>query len=344
MSKCAGTPSVLHALATVLRAFPQQLRVICTLRSDFEPQLRGIGLEDFWTAARFIVPAMTREELREAIEEPASARVMYFEPHSLVDQLIDEVAQMPGALPLLSFTLSELYLKYLRSERSGERDNRAITQQDYEELGGVMRSLTRRADEEYQNLMAQHPAYDHTVRHVMLRMIAVEGGELARRQVRLSELEYPEPEDTRVDEVLQRFLDARLLVSGQDADGISYIEPAHDALVRGWQRLLEWKKAEHETLTLQRQLTGAAEEWKAVYQQLQATIGASRDGSAVGMSYLPIGGGGSNPPIYGTTIPACPYSSKSCTLPKPGLTNMKPILCKPVLPANGLMCGCVGLS
>lgn len=262
----------LHALATALHAYPNQVRLVCTLRSDFEPQLRATGLEPFWTAARFVVPAMTREELRAAIEEPASARVMYFEPHNLVNQLIDEVAQMPGALPLLSFTLSELYLKYLRSERSGERDNRAITQQDYEELGGVMRSLTRRADEEYQILIAQDSAYDHTVRHVMLRMIAVEGGELARRQVRLSEVEYPEPEDTRVDRVIQRFLSARLLVSGQDADGVSYIEPAHDALVRGWQRLLEWKKTEQETLTLQRQLTIAAEEWKAVQQQLQAAI------------------------------------------------------------------------
>ena len=44
---------------------------------------------------------------------------MYFEPHSLVDRLIDEVAQMPGALPLLSFALSELYLKYLQKFRAG---------------------------------------------------------------------------------------------------------------------------------------------------------------------------------------------------------------------------------
>jgi hypothetical protein len=95
------------------------------------------ALERYWYSSRFIVPAMTREELRACIEEPASARVMYFEPHSLVEQLIDEVAQMPGALPLLSFTLSELYLKYLKSVREGTRDNRAITQADYEQLGGV---------------------------------------------------------------------------------------------------------------------------------------------------------------------------------------------------------------
>ncbi|WP_232224167.1 nSTAND1 domain-containing NTPase [Mastigocladopsis repens] len=94
----------LNFLAQKVAKYSSRLRIILTLRSDFEPQLRNSALEPYWQRARFIVPAMTREELRSCIEEPASARVMYFEPHSLVDNLIDEVAQMPGALPLLSFT------------------------------------------------------------------------------------------------------------------------------------------------------------------------------------------------------------------------------------------------
>ena len=63
---------------------------------------------------------MTRAELREAIEKPADAKVMIFEPHELVDTLIDEVADTPGALPLLSFALSELYLKYLQAATGGQ--------------------------------------------------------------------------------------------------------------------------------------------------------------------------------------------------------------------------------
>jgi len=87
------------------------LRLVVTLRSDFEPQLRTTPLEPLWQDGRFVVPAMTRDELRSVIEEPASAKVVYFESLEnrgyLVDQLIDEVAGMPGALPLLSFALSE---------------------------------------------------------------------------------------------------------------------------------------------------------------------------------------------------------------------------------------------
>jgi WD40 repeat protein len=258
----------LDLLADLLEAHPDRLRLVITLRSDFEPQFRSTPLEPLWQAARFVVPAMTREELREAIEEPASVKVVYFESLDgrghLVDQLIDEVAGMPGALPLLSFALSELYLRlarrYLEAQITDETIERAITWADYDELGGVTKSLTRRADEEYEALVQADPAYEQTIRHVMLRMVAV-GGEMARRQVPESELRYPEPENTRIREAIDRFLSARLLVSGTDADNNPYIEPAHDVLVRGWEKLLSWKKKEEENLILQRRLTPVAAEW-----------------------------------------------------------------------------------
>jgi len=258
----------LKLLANLVANYSEKLRIVLTLRSDFESQLSNSALEPYWYSSRFIVPAMTREELRACIEEPASARVMYFEPHSLVEQLIDEVAQMPGALPLLSFTLSELYLKYLKSVREGTRQDRAITQADYEQLGGVTRSLTQRADWEYDELVKKDTGYAPTIRKVMLRMVAVGSPELARRRVPLSELEYPEPENTRIKEVIRRFTDARLLVEGQDAEGKPYVEPAHDALVRGWQKLLLWKQDE-ESLILQRRLTPAAVEWQSIKSKEQ---------------------------------------------------------------------------
>jgi WD40 repeat protein len=254
----------LEGLAGAIATYPNQLHLVLTLRSDFEPQFRNTALEKDWQTARFVVPAMTRGELREAIEKPVEARVMYFQPHDLVEQLIDEVANMPGALPLLSFALSELYLKYLKRQEDGknrgETVDRAIAQVDYQELGGVTRSLTQRADLEYETLVKQDPAYEQTVRHVMLRMVAVEG-ELARRRVPMSELEYPEPETTRIKIVIQRFSDARLLTNGTDSENQPYVEPAHDALVRGWQKLLEWKQQDLANMLLQLGLNPIAKEW-----------------------------------------------------------------------------------
>ncbi|WDD36669.1 caspase family protein (plasmid) [Nostoc sp. UHCC 0926] len=260
-----------------------RLRVVLSLRSDFEPQVRDAGLkfvdrtvnnlentvlESRWYSGRFIIPAMTRGELRQAIEKPAETRVMYFQPYELVEQLINEVADMPGALPLLSFALSELYLKYLKRQRDSQNEgitiDRALTQEDYQDLGGVIQSLTKRADEEYETLVKENPAYTQIIRHVMLRMIALGGGELARRRVPLSELEYPPEKNSFVTAVIERFTKARLLVKGDDADGNPYVEPAHDALVRGWQKLLMWKQEEQESLVLQQRLTPAATEWDSI--------------------------------------------------------------------------------
>jgi len=259
-----------------------QLRVVLSLRSDFEPQIRDASLKflpkDYsvkhtklknrWQSGRFIVPPMTREELREAIEKPAKARVMIFQPPKLIEKLIDEVAGMPGALPLLSFTLSELYLKYLKRQQKaqikGEIIERSLTKQDYDDLGGVILSLTQRVDKEYDALVKENPAYDQIIRQVMLRMVALGGGELARRRVPLWELEYPPEKNYLVKEVIERFTKARLLVTGDDAEGSQYVEPAHDALVRNWQRLLEWKQEKEESLLLQRRLSPAAREWDSV--------------------------------------------------------------------------------
>ncbi|HEY9657896.1 MAG TPA: hypothetical protein V6C65_05485, partial [Allocoleopsis sp.] len=237
----------LNGLAQALTAYPNQLRLVLTLRSDFEPQFQDGLLKEHWSAARFVVPPMTRSELREAIEEPASKRVMYFQSddlkNPLVDQLIDEVADMPGALPLLSFTLSELYLKYLRRQKiakdQGESIDRAITEADYKELGGVVRSLTQRADQEYE-AARQEGVDEITIRNAMLRMVAVSGGELTRRRVQKAELMYPEPKNERVQKLIDRFSTVRLLVEGLDTENQEYVEPAHDQLVTGWGKIKTW--------------------------------------------------------------------------------------------------------
>ena len=258
----------LGGLARAIKAFPEQLRIVVTLRSDFEGQFQDTPLEPDWHP-RFVVPLMTREELRQVIVEPAAERALYFDPPTLVDQLIDEVVQMPGALPLLSFTLSELYLKYIKNVKEGKVSDRAITEEEYHKLGGVTRSLTHRADREYEKLVQIDPAYAQTIKHVMLRMVAVGTGELARR-VLCNELKYPEPENTRVNQVIERFAAVRLLVKGEDIENNLYVEPAHDALVRGWQKLRRWKDLELASVLLQHELTAIASKWDTEKQNKKA--------------------------------------------------------------------------
>jgi hypothetical protein len=253
----------LSMLRMTLASHRHRLHIVLTLRSDFEPRFLDSALKAHWRKGRFPVRAMNSDELREAIEQPARKQALYFEPPDLVGRLIDEVGQMPGALPLLSFTLSELYIKLTKRWIDPNSSDRALRIEDYNELGGVAGALTRRATEEYDNLVrkfgeALGKAHQATMRWVMLRMVAIEGGGVARRRVPESELVYPDSEENkRVAQVSDRLVKARLLVKGQET-GVPYVEPAHDFLVRGWDKLQEWIKQSQGDLALQQRLTPAA--------------------------------------------------------------------------------------
>ncbi|MCB9131493.1 MAG: ATP-binding protein [Anaerolineales bacterium] len=266
----------LRLLAAAIQGQPDVFRLIITLRGDFEPLFADTTLfkddkasdkapkpqsanDGINSSFSYVVPPMSHDDLRQVIERPASAQVLYFDPPDLVDKLIDEVIQTPGALPLLSFTLSELYVKYVQSDR----DDRSLTGADYGALGGVVGSLRHRATEEYGRLPDE--AHRTAMQRAMLRMVSVEGSELARRRVSERELDYLENDLSKT--VIDRLVDARLLVHDRDnlnGDGNPdpYVEPAHDALVLAWDNLLAWKKEAEEYLPLQRRLWQSAREWQ----------------------------------------------------------------------------------
>lgn len=133
---------------SLLDAAPEnQFLLIITVRSDFEPQLDKGALQDYWQHGRVTVPWFTPEELREVVVMPTFQVVLIFDPPEIVDEIINEVSQSPGALPLLSYTLSELYEAY----KSSGREDRALKADDYRQLGGVRGALRSRADEIYES-------------------------------------------------------------------------------------------------------------------------------------------------------------------------------------------------
>jgi hypothetical protein len=202
-------------------------RVIVTVRSDFEPQVSAGALQAAWNAGRWTVPPFSLDELKAVVVMPTLQEVLIFDPPDLVDRITGDVVQSPGALPLLAYALSELYEAY----RASGRQDRALTAADYERLGGVMGALRSKADALYQALA---PAEQATMRRIVLRLVSVEG-DLAGRRVPIADLDYSAEENPRVQTVIERLVEARLIVKGQD-----YVEPAHDALVRAWKTLHDW--------------------------------------------------------------------------------------------------------
>ena len=146
----------LNWLVQTIKKNSEWLRILLTVRSDFEPQFQNSVLKQYWTEAKFVDLDITRSELQQAIEEPATVKAINFELDIdknykyLVDKLLDEVGQTQGALPLVSFILYQLYDKL--SEKN-DYESRTLTLEDYEKLGGVTEVLTKTLESEYEKFV-----------------------------------------------------------------------------------------------------------------------------------------------------------------------------------------------
>jgi WD40 repeat protein/DNA-binding SARP family transcriptional activator len=218
--------------------------VVLTIRADhYERCAAYPELSELLAANQVLVTSMRRDELRDAVERPALRVGLRVEP-SLADALVADVEGEPGALPLLSTALLELWR---------QRDGRRLRQAAYEHTGGVRGAVARLAEEAYGQL---DPAQQAVARSTLARL-AVEGagGTVERRRVRLSELDTEHSDD--VAHVIERFTDQRLLTVSAGS-----VEVAHEALLREWPRLRDWIQEDSESMRIHRGLTAAAEEWE----------------------------------------------------------------------------------
>ena len=222
------------------------LRVVVTLRADLydRPLQHGV-LGPIASDSTFAVTPMTSAELQVAIVEPAERVGVRFEP-GLVATMVGDVVSRPGALPLLQFTLTELF------ER---RRGTTVTAGEYTELGGIGGALASRAEQIYaeMNVSAQTD-----VRKLFTQLVTPgDDNDDLRRRATTEELATVAPA------VIDRYLTNRLLVS--DHHPITReptIEVAHEALLREWPRLREWIDEDRDSIRMRRLITQTANEWQ----------------------------------------------------------------------------------
>ncbi|CAL9341806.1 hypothetical protein SUDANB15_00278 [Streptomyces sp. enrichment culture] len=220
-----------------------RLRVVLGVRADFYghclryPQLVAV-LKD----AAVPVGPMSPEELRQAIVKPAAARSMIVE-RALTARLVEETADEPGGLPLLSHALLETWRR---------RSGRTLTLKAYEAAGGVRGAIAQTAENAYASLP---PERAELTRLILLRLITPgEGAQDTRRPVDRTELDFaPEQE---IAAVVDRLVAARLLTVDDTT-----VDLAHEALITAWPRLGTWIDEARERLLVHRRLTDAARTW-----------------------------------------------------------------------------------
>ena len=172
----------------------------------------------------YLLSGMSEDQLRAAIEGPAHQAGLVVEP-GLVDLLIREVKDEPGALPLLSHVLRETWLR---------REGRTLTVAGYQASGGVRQAVAQSAEAVFQSVGAERqPA----LRDLLLRLIAPSSSgapvrtRMPRRLVTA---------DGHQDELIDLLVASRLVTSDDEV-----VEIAHEALARAWPRLRSLARRRH---------------------------------------------------------------------------------------------------
>ena len=231
-----------------------QAVVLLTLRSDFYGKCAAYyALAAALCDHQFLVGRMTKTELRRAIECPAQLVGCEFE-NGLVELLLNEVMDQPGALPLLQHTLLELW-RY--------REGRRITLAAYNAIGKVEGALARRAEEIFSRFTKEEK---QVCQRILLRL-AEAGTDTVdtKRRVLLRELIPAKSGRVTVERVIQVLsgAEARLLtVEGEKlAEDERIVEVAHEALIHNWERLQGWLDEDREFLIWSKRLHANVKEW-----------------------------------------------------------------------------------
>ncbi len=188
----------------------------------------------------FLQP-LGRPELCEALTRPLDMLGYDFEGDELVDRMLDELANVPGALPLLQFAASRLW-------DARDRKNKLLTRAAHDAMGGISGALASHADEV---LMALPIASHAIVRSIFQRLVTPE------RTRAIAELAELRDLGGDVARIIDHLVQARLLVVQTEGT----VEIVHESLITSWPTLRRWLDESQDDAAFLAQLRTAAKQW-----------------------------------------------------------------------------------
>jgi WD40 repeat protein/tetratricopeptide (TPR) repeat protein len=241
---------VIHSLAMNGRVY-----LIATLRSDFYARcLEHPLLVDLMKGnGSFALPQPGPGDLAQMIRQPAVTAGLEFEENASSGDKLDEMIRDaalrdPSALPLLSYTLEQLYEK--------RNADGVMTIAAYQELGGLEGAIGGRAEQTYRSLSSEaQMAFDDVWRRLVTLS---DDGTPVRRRVRMKSL----PDQPAAKELIGAFISARLLTADQGADGESTLSVAHEALLKHWPRVTQWLEGNRDFLRVRSRIGTRLGEWE----------------------------------------------------------------------------------
>jgi WD40 repeat protein len=238
-----------RALLRAARSAEDPVRVVMTLRDDF--LIRAGELPELGRRLSNSIQILTTppaEALERMLVEPARRAGFEFDDASLPARMVRELADSPGALPLLSFTAAALW-------KVRDRHFRQLRARSYDALGGVAGALAGHAEA---TLSAMSADARGLVRLAFRHLVTAEGTRVISSRAELLQVLG---DDSRAGDAIGTLVESRLLVAGEGDGGEQQLEIAHEALISAWPRLVAWRHEDAEGARLRDQLRIAARQW-----------------------------------------------------------------------------------
>jgi WD40 repeat protein len=255
---------VSHYVNLVLNAIEQRdvpAYLAISMRSDFINDCAEFqGLTDILNRSNYVVPKMSREQKRMAIEGPvavAGGRIS----GRLTKRLLADLEDVQDALPILQHALMRTWDYWVKNREQGE----PLDLRHYNAVGRIEQALSQHANEAYDELSAR----DKEVAEIIFKNITEKNqdNQGMRRPGRVSEIaELASATEEEVIYVVDQFRKPgrSFLMPGSHVqlNGDSHIEISHESMMRIWNRLSGWVEDEFESSQMYKRLSEAS----AMYQ------------------------------------------------------------------------------
>ena len=232
--------------------------VVLTMRSDFMGDCMEFpGLPEAVNSGQYLVPRMTRDELRSAINGPVAVGGGEIAPR-LVLRLLNDLGDDQDQLPVLQHALMRTWEHWQQNPQSGE----AMDIPNYEAVGTLREALSMHAEEAYQETgTGRGQVIAEKIFKALTDTVSDQRG--VRRPTSVHELaavcEAPVSEIVQVIEIFRRHGRSFLMPPpAVELNERAIIDLSHESLMRCWTRLIAWAEEEKVSAGYYERLSQAA--------------------------------------------------------------------------------------
>lgn len=250
-----------NLLLEAIHQYDEPVYIALTMRSDFIGECAQFpDLTQMINDSHYLIPQMTRDQKRTAIEGPVAVGGGKIAPR-LTQQLLNDVGDNPDQLPILQHALMRTWSYWTENRKIGE----PIDLRHYNSIGTLREALSMHANEAFDSLSKR----EKEICEVMFKALTERGSENQgiRRPTKLGTIAaIAGVNEDEVARVVERFREpGRSLLMppfGVRLESETVIDISHESLMRIWVRLKRWLDEESKAAEMYLKLSEAAERYQ----------------------------------------------------------------------------------